>query len=53
MKRVKKIIQKKHTLKLSTKDTMLLVKALDGSQTHPRLKQAIKNYETKTQEEKL
>ena len=49
IEKAKKILQKEHTLKLSTRDAMLFVDALDTPQANPRLKQAIKNYENKTQ----
>lgn len=42
-------MQKEHTLKLGAKDTMLFIDALDRPQVNPRLKQAIINYETKSQ----
>jgi len=49
IEKAKKIMQKEHTLKLSARDAMLFVEALDTPQVNPRLKQAIKHYETKSQ----
>ncbi len=49
IEKAKSIIQKENTLKLSHRDAMLLVKALDEPTSNPRLKQAMKNYKTKTQ----
>jgi len=49
IEKAKKIIQKENALKLSYRDAMLFVNALDAPQANPRLEQAIKNYETKTQ----
>ncbi len=49
IEKAKKIMQKEHTLNLSARDAMLFVDALDAPQVNPRLKQAVKNYETKTQ----
>jgi len=49
IEKAKKIIQKENTLKLSHRDAMLFVDALDAPQVNPRLEQAMKSYETKTQ----
>ena len=49
IEKAKKIMQKENTMKLSTRDAMLFVDALDTPQANPRLKQAIENYENKTQ----
>jgi len=49
IEKAKKIIQKENTLKLSYRDTMLFIEALDNPQANLRLKKAIKNYETKVQ----
>jgi len=49
IEKAKKIMQKENTLRLSTRDAMLFVDALDAPQINPRLKQAKKNYENKTQ----
>jgi len=49
IEKAKKIIQKENALKLSYRDAMLFVEALDAPQTNPRLEQAMRNYETKTQ----
>ena len=47
--KAKKIIQKENTLKLTHRDAMLFVEALDRPQPNARLSQAMKNYENKTQ----
>ena len=49
IEKAKDIIQKENTLKLSHRDAMLLVKALDEPKSNPRLRQAMQNYKTKTQ----
>jgi len=49
IEKAKNIIQKEHTLKLSHRDTMLFMDALDTPQTNSRLQQAKQNYEHKTQ----
>jgi len=49
IEKAKKIIQKENALKLSHRDAMLFVDALDSPQVNPRLGQAIQNYESKTQ----
>jgi len=49
IEKAKKIMQKENTLRLSARDAMLFVDALDDPQANPRLKQAMKNYENKTQ----
>ena len=49
IEKAKKIMQKENILKLSARDAMLFVDALDTPQANPRLKQAIKNYEHKRQ----
>ena len=49
IEKAKKIIQKENALKLSYRDTMLFVDALDSPKVNPRLEQAIQNYENKTQ----
>jgi len=49
IEKAKKIIQKENALKLSHRDAMLFVDALDNPQANPRLGQAMKNYENKTQ----
>jgi len=49
IEKAKKIIQKENALKLSHKDAMLFVDALDRPQSNLRLSQAMKNYEHKTQ----
>ena len=47
IEKAKKIIQKENALKLSHRDTMLFMDALDAPKVNPRLTQAIKNYEEK------
>ena len=49
IEKAKKIIQKENALKLSHRDAMLFVDALDRPQSNLRLSQAMKNYEHKTQ----
>ena len=49
IEKAKKIIQKENSLKLSHRDAMLFVDALDAPQVNSRLKQAMKNYENKAQ----
>ena len=49
IEKAKNIIQKENALKLSQRDAMLLVKALDEPMSNPRLKQAMQKYKTKTQ----
>ena len=49
IEKAKKIIQKENILKLSHRDAMLFVDALDRPQANARLSQAMKNYENKTQ----
>ena len=49
IEKAKKVIHKENTLKLSHRDAMLFINALDAPQTNPRLHQAKKNYEHKTQ----
>lgn len=49
IEKAKKIIQKEHTMKLSSRDAILFVDALDTPQANLRLTKAIKNYENKTQ----
>ena len=50
IEKAKGIIEREHTLKLSQKDSMLLVNALDAApKTHSRLQQAAQRYNNKTQ----
>ena len=49
IEKAKKIIQKENALKLSHRDAMLFVEALDAPKANLRLEQAMKNYENKTQ----
>ena len=49
IEKAKNIIEKENALKLSYRDSMRLVKALDEPQSNPRLKQAMQNYKIKTQ----
>jgi len=49
IEKAKKIIQKENTLRLSHRDSMLFVDALDRPQANPRLEQAMQKYEKKTQ----
>jgi len=49
IEKAKKIIQKENSLKLSHRDAMLFVDALDAPQSNARLSQAIKSYQNKTQ----
>jgi len=49
IEKAKNIIQKENNLKLSYRDAMLFVEALDNPQANPRLKKAMKNYESKAQ----
>jgi len=48
IEKAKKIIQKEESLKLSHKDAMLFVDALDTPKANQRLEQAIRRYENKT-----
>ncbi|CAA6810395.1 MAG: Unknown protein [uncultured Sulfurovum sp.] len=49
IEKAKKIIQRENALKLSNRDAMLFVEALDKPEANPRLKKALQNYENKTQ----
>ncbi len=49
IEKAKDIIQKEESLKLSYRDTMLFVDALDRPQSNPRLEEAIQNYKKKRQ----
>ena len=48
IEKAKDIVEREHTLKLSQKDSMLLVNALDApAKIHSRLQQAAQRYTTK------
>jgi len=47
--KAKKIIQKENSLKLSSRDALLFVDALDRPEANARLTKAMKKYENKTQ----
>lgn len=49
IEKAKKIVQKEHVLKLSQQDAMLFIEALDAPEVNSRLKQAMHNYEKKSQ----
>ena len=49
IEKAKSIIEKESSLKLSRRDAMLFLDALDNPKVNPRLNKAIKNYEKKTQ----
>jgi len=50
IEKAKDILEREHSLKLSQRDAMTLVNALDTpAKTHSRLQQAARSYESKTQ----
>ena len=49
IEKAKKIIEKENALKLSYRDAMLFVNALDERKANPRLSKAMKNYKYKIQ----
>ena len=50
VEKAKDILEREQSLKLSQRDAMKLVNVLDApAKTHPRLQQAARSYESKTQ----
>jgi len=47
IEKAKSIIEKENSLKLSQRDAMLFIEALENPQANDRLKKAVKNYENK------